>query len=304
MNKLLISIIIPTYNRAWCIGRAIDSCLNQTYQNFEIVITDDGSTDNTEEIVKSYNSNKIRYFKFNENKGVIKARNNSIINSKGEWILLFDSDDELNPNCLEIFVENINKLNNDKIKIVFAHFKNSTTGTTKVSQKFQDIIKENRILTYRDFICSGVAIGDPLPLVNKEVFKQIPYDTHVKRNMAVIWHQFFKISDVLVIDHYLGVCHTEGNDRITKNVIKDTKLWIDGIKEYLNIFEKDILSNCPKAISLHYRSLGIYNFFDNKIQESRKNFIKALRYNPTDYKSLIYLFLTFNKKIFLKIANR
>jgi len=304
MNNPLVSIIIPTYNRAWCINRAIDSCLKQTYQNFEIVVTDDGSSDNTEEIIKNYNNDKIIYFKLKKNQGVIKARNNSIINSRGKWILLLDSDDELYTNCLNIFVKNINKLNNNKIGMIFAHFHSSKTGTTKISKKFENKIKVNNILTYKDFICSGVAIGDPLPIVKKEVFEKIPYNTHIKRNMAVLWHQFFRISDILVIDEYLGLCHVEGTDRITTNRRKDAILWIEGIKEYIEIFQKDILTRCPKAISLHYRSLGLYLYQADKTKDCRKSLLKAIKYNLFDYKSWIYLLVSFNKRIMNKLLDR
>jgi len=305
MNNPFISIIIPTYNRGWCINRAIESCLNQTYHNFEILITDDGSTDNTEEIVKNYKNDKIRYFKFEKNQGVIKARNNSIVNSKGEWILLFDSDDELNPDCLKVFVEKINSLNSEKIKMIFSHFVNTATGKTKISQKFQQILKkQNNILSYQNFICAGVAIGDPLPIVKKEVFDKVPHDTHVKRNMAVVWHQFFKISDVLVIDDYLGICHTEGNDRITANRNRDALLWIDGIKEYLKIFKNDMLNNCSKSLALQYRSLALYQYQADKIIESRRSFLKAIKYNKFDYKSLIYLVASYSTKLMNKLVNR
>lgn len=305
MNSPLISIIIPTYNRASCINRAINSCLAQTYQNFEIVITDDGSTDNTENKILEYKNEKIKYFKFKENRGVIKARNNSIINSQGKWILLFDSDDELNSNCLEVFVREINKLENKKIKMIFAHFINTATGKTKISNKFQQILKkQNNILTYENFLCAGVNIGDPLPIVKKEVFNKIPYDTYVKRNMAVVWHQFFKISDVLVIDDYLGTCYTEGTDRITANRLRDVNLWVEGLLEYIKIFKNDILCKCPKAFSLQYRSLALYQYQSGQVKESRKSLLKAIKYNKFDYKSIIYLLASFDKNLFQKLLNK
>ena len=304
MNEPLVSIIIPTYNRSWSINRAIDSCLTQTYQNFEIVITDDGSSDDTVTKIFEYKNDKIKYFKFKKNLGVIKARNNSIINSKGDWILLFDSDDELNPNCLEVFVKNINLIKEDRVKMIFAHFKNSMTSKTKISKQFQKKINQNNILKYHDFICNGFAIGDPLPIVKKEIFDKVPYDTHVKRNMAVVWHQFFKISDVLVIDEYLGTCYTEGNDRITANIGKDSLLWIDGLKEYINLFKKDILDSCPSKLSFHYKSLAIYQYQANEIKQSRQSFLKSITYNPLDYKSWIYLLASFNKNLFQKLLDR
>jgi len=73
-----VSVVIPTYNRAHLVGRAIRSVLNQTYQDFEIIVVDDGSTDNTEEVVKSFNDPRIRYIRHEENRGGSAARNTGI----------------------------------------------------------------------------------------------------------------------------------------------------------------------------------------------------------------------------------
>ncbi len=86
-----ISVIIPTYNRAWALPRAIDSVLKQDYPHVEIIVVDDGSSDNTQEILQKYKG-KIRVFT-QENKGVSAARNLGIRNSTGDFIALLDSDD-------------------------------------------------------------------------------------------------------------------------------------------------------------------------------------------------------------------
>ncbi len=89
-----ISVIIPTYNRINTIKRAIDSVLNQTYKNFEVLIIDDGSTDNTGKFIENnYKDSRINYF-YSKNKGVSFARNLGIKKSSGEWIAFLDSDDE------------------------------------------------------------------------------------------------------------------------------------------------------------------------------------------------------------------
>ncbi len=80
----LVSIIIPVYNGSNYVKEAIDSALAQTYKNIEVIVVNDGSTDNTEKIVKSY-GDKIRYF-YKENGGVASALNLAIENSKGEYI--------------------------------------------------------------------------------------------------------------------------------------------------------------------------------------------------------------------------
>ena len=94
------SVIIPTFNRAYCLERAIDSVLNQSFKDFELIIVDDGSTDDTVEVLKKY-QNKISYIK-TKNLGVSHARNVGIKKSRGEWIALLDSDDEWHENKLEL----------------------------------------------------------------------------------------------------------------------------------------------------------------------------------------------------------
>ena len=93
MDKMGISVIIPTYNRAASIKTAIDSVLNQTFTNFELIIVDDGSSDDTESIINSITSPKITFLKTPENKGACAARNLGIRTAKYELITFLDSDD-------------------------------------------------------------------------------------------------------------------------------------------------------------------------------------------------------------------
>lgn len=87
------SVVIPTYNRADCIRRCIDSVLNQTCQDFEIVVVDNYSDDTTSEIIQSYNNPRIRFFQ-NHNHGIIAvSRNKGVKEAHGEWICFLDSDD-------------------------------------------------------------------------------------------------------------------------------------------------------------------------------------------------------------------
>ena len=100
MNKNpTVSVIIPTYNRAHLVDRAIQSVLNQTYKDFELIIVDDGSTDNTEDIIKEFQKKdeRIKYIRHEENRGGSAARNTGIKAAKGEYIAFLDSDDEWLP---------------------------------------------------------------------------------------------------------------------------------------------------------------------------------------------------------------
>lgn len=86
-----ISVVIPTYNRAYCLGETIDSVLAQTYRDYELIVVDDGSTDDTESLVKAMPG--IKYLRIAENSGVSMARNLGIGNARGNYICFLDSDD-------------------------------------------------------------------------------------------------------------------------------------------------------------------------------------------------------------------
>mgnify|MGYP003818737993 CR=1 FL=1 len=105
----LISVIIPTYNRAKMLQRAIKSVLAQDYRHLEIIVVDDASQDNTVEIIKSFKDSRIKIHQLPVNRGVSIARNEGIKKSTGEYLAFLDSDDEFMPNklrkCLDIFQE-------------------------------------------------------------------------------------------------------------------------------------------------------------------------------------------------------
>jgi len=109
MSRSLVSVVIPTYNRAYCIERALDSVLRQTHQDFEIILVDDGSTDGTSELIaRRYgHDGRIRYI-LQQNAGVSAARNTGLRAVRGDFVALLDSDDvwkpwkvELQLRCLE-----------------------------------------------------------------------------------------------------------------------------------------------------------------------------------------------------------
>lgn len=100
MNEL-VSIIMPSYNTAKFISKTIESVLEQTYKNWELLIVDDCSTDNTDEIVSKYDDDRIIYLKNKKNSGAAVSRNKALKNAKGKWIAFLDSDDLWYPTKLE-----------------------------------------------------------------------------------------------------------------------------------------------------------------------------------------------------------
>ena len=113
----LIQIIVPVYNTEKYLRRCLDSLVNQTFKDIEIIIVNDCSQGNCKEIIEEYKKedNRIKYIEHSENKSLLQARKTGNINSRGKYIMYVDSDDELDINtCKEIFNVIKNKLKNSQ----------------------------------------------------------------------------------------------------------------------------------------------------------------------------------------------
>lgn len=116
-NNPIVSIIIPTYNRSKYIKKAIESCINQTYKNIEIIIIDDFSSDNTKKIIEKFFDNRIKYYKNSSNKWPSYSRNKWLELSSWKYINFLDDDDELLPKKIEVQLQ---KFKTSKIKNLWA----------------------------------------------------------------------------------------------------------------------------------------------------------------------------------------
>ena len=109
-GEVLFSIVLPTYNRAHILPETIKSVLKQSYSNWELLIVDDGSTDNTESLIKNINDPRIIYI-YQENSERSAARNNGIKNANGQYVCFLDSDDMFLENHLHVLYKEINSRN-------------------------------------------------------------------------------------------------------------------------------------------------------------------------------------------------
>ena len=138
-----ISIIVPIYNAERYLNRCIKSLINQTKENIEFILVNDGSTDSSEEIIKSYKDKRIKYFK-NKNQGIGKTRNFGMKKATGKYIMFLDSDDYLATNaCEELF----NKAEKDNLDLVINNFYRVEEETEK---KVEVIIPEFKNTNLKD----------------------------------------------------------------------------------------------------------------------------------------------------------
>ena len=143
MNKKDISIIVPIYNAEKYLNKCIDSIINQSKKELEIILINDGSTDNSETIIKKYNDKRIKYFK-NKNQGIGKTRNFGIEKATGKYIMFLDSDDFLELNACEKMFEKAEK---DKLDIVicdyYRYFDNGKKEKVKLPNFKNSSLKDN-----------------------------------------------------------------------------------------------------------------------------------------------------------------
>lgn len=114
-NEIKVSVIVPTYNRAYMIEKCLDSIVNQSFHEMELIIVDDGSTDNTQQVVSGYINNShfpISYI-HQDNGGAPAARNNGLMHAKGDFIVFFDSDDYMDKDRIKLQYEEIQKTGSD-----------------------------------------------------------------------------------------------------------------------------------------------------------------------------------------------
>lgn len=150
MNKLsnpLISIIVPCYKQAQYLSECLQSVTDQTYQNWECIIVDDGSPDNTENIAKTWclKDKRIKYL-YKDNGGLSAARNTGIAIAQGEWILPLDADDKIAAQYLELAVQVIE--NDDKVGIIYceAEFFGDKSGKWELeTYNFEKLLIKNQI---------------------------------------------------------------------------------------------------------------------------------------------------------------
>ncbi|CAM3645028.1 glycosyltransferase family 2 protein [Xenorhabdus thuongxuanensis] len=154
-NNKLVSIIIPAYNSQDCISRAINSVLNQTYKDIEIIIINDGSIDKTIDICKNYakNHKNIKYIS-QDNKGVSSARNKGISLSTGYYICFLDSDDTYEPSFIEKLIEQVELNNSDFSYCSFNSLhKDQKLEASKAYQNSYNIILDFLNFDYFNICC-------------------------------------------------------------------------------------------------------------------------------------------------------
>lgn len=167
VNRELVSVVIPTFNRAFTLKRTLESVLCQSYRQFEIVVVDDGSTDKTEEIAQRVADSRLRWVRHDKNLGAAAARNTGIKAARGNWVAFLDSDDEWLPTKLEAQLRAMEKEGEETAGICCGYF---------LHQDSQDPVEKipHRPASWHKHLLLGCDLGPGTTLlVRKKAFDEI-----------------------------------------------------------------------------------------------------------------------------------
>ena len=296
----LVSVVIPVYNGSKYIKEALESVFSQTYKNIEIIVVNDGSIDNSEEIINKYND-KIRYFK-KPNGGVASALNFAISNSNGEYISWLSHDDLYSNNKIESEINLLKSLEvNDREKtIIYTNYKtineNSVVINASIFHKQHNLKNLNSSL-YPLF--KGLIHGCTL-LIPKKCFSEIRYfDENLKATQDYdLWFKMFPSYDIRFLESYsvMSRTHKDQDSKKSNSVEECNKLWIkmvSGIsrenmilisgaelKFYKETFE--IVSNAGYEGAADYLKERIESFCNKNLNEILVTIIMPF-YNRIDW---------------------
>lgn len=288
-NKIFFSIILPTYNRANLISKAINSVVYQTYQNWELIVVDDGSKDNTKDIVEKFEKedNRIIYL-YQKNKERSAARNNGIQNSNGEFICFLDSDDLYHKTHLKEFEKLIIKNKFQK----GLYFSGLSYGKYCNEQEEYNLLYSNNI----EFVLINT-IGTPRACIPKELLKENLFNENIRISEdKELWVRILK-NNPLFFHRQKTFIEIEHNERSVN---------LGSEFENLKTLRFIILKN-KKLIRKKYKKLIISSAYFNISKRLIKNgnFSKAFYYillslfynlkdTMTKHKTLILISILFN----------
>ena len=286
---LLFSVVIPTYNQSIMLQRAIESVLAQSYDNFEILVMDDGSTDNTAEVVASFTDPRITY-RWNKNfGGPARPRNNGIALAKGEWIAFLDSDDWWTVDKLQICFDCID----DNIDFVYHDLKiirDSPSLFKSKNIKSRQVIKP----VLKDLLLKGNTITTTSVVVRKSLLEQVcGMDESVEMIAAEDYNTWLSIAQLT--DNFLHIPKSLGYylfhaDSISRKNIGELLHTV--CKEFMYLLE-------PQEKVIHnaaiYYTIALNDFYRDRDSPTKSKLLYSIWFGSLQIKAksiLLYIILS------------
>jgi glycosyltransferase involved in cell wall biosynthesis len=297
-NNPAVSVIIPTYNRAQWLRRAVTSVLLQTCRDFEIIVVDDGSTDNTQEMVTSLENAGVRYISHRTNRGAAASRNTGIREARGEFIGFLDDDDEWLPCKLQMQLDTFGN-SPAAVGVVYAGSSIVSARSGKTIHSFSSHADGHKDI---DFLRT-VTFNTSVPLIRKRCFHDVGFfdETLPGAQDKDMWIRIARRYEYGFIPEILVKRYIHG-----KQISSNLKIKIEA-KEKIYRKYFDVLSMHPDIMADYLWRIGILYCIDGRSAKGMSCFWKALRLCPSIpglYRDLVLSFAAPRTHRRLLLANR
>lgn len=299
----MVSVIIPTYNREKLISETVQSVLDQTFSDFELIIIDDGSTDGTEDVVNSFLDDRIKYI-YQTNSGRSHARNHALNMARGRYITFLDSDDLYLPDKLQLQVDFLDT--HPEFGMVYASAYCMDEAGELLSDSYKATVSGQ---IYKDIaFYVPVTITLPTVMARREVFDKVGgFDEKMDRfEDTDMWRRIAKEFLVGAIPNFTCKLRTHdgnslaGQDPI--NIFAAIIFYIDKIFAENNSIDSSELHTGASNLCLFYARAFLT--LPSTVKLGRKLLVKSIQYKPITVFRLLFLSYYFLLRLYRKRENQ
>ncbi len=267
----VVSVIIPTYNRSHLVQRAVKSVLAQTYDDFELIVVNDASTDKTKEVIRNFEDKRIIYICNEQNRGASAARNMGIISARGKYIALLDDDDEWLPEKLEKQIKRFQQVS-DKVGLIYSGAKVRKGSANTTLKTYFPKCRGN----VRDKLLIGTTIcGLHTVLIKKECFEEVGLFDELLTSCQDwdMWKRIAEHFEFDFVENVLSITYFHENQ-----ISSDYSALIPGrtrmVQKHWDDFQKH-----PGILTIHLKRLGKLHCINGTWKEAIYWFKEALKVN-------------------------
>jgi glycosyltransferase involved in cell wall biosynthesis len=275
VDKPLISVILTTYNRCHLLPRAINSVLGGTYDNFELIIIDDASSDRTPEVVSQLTDRRIQHRRMQDNGGVLRARNRGFDMARGDYVTILDDDDELLPNALGTVAEEFDRTARGGIDILWFDCLDVEAGRISGS------IRTNEgNIRFEDYVCGRIE-GDFWLVFSRRALNGNRFCEALRAHESLLWLKIHKRFSARYVPTVLCKKYRQhGGERLCAMEVRMKQLHETtlALRLHLQEFGDDIRQGCPAVFGFRLAYLGLHELMIDDRSSGRRSILRSLRY--------------------------
>ncbi len=267
----LVSVVLPTFNRAATLDRAIVSVLRQDLADFELLVVDDASSDSTDELVRRHDDARIRYVRLAENRGAHVARNIGIAKSRGRYIAFQDSDDESLPNKLGSLFKALQNCPTARVAVIRGSSQRISGRCRLVPGRY--LMGKSTCGGFLGLLLEGSIIGTPLLLIERELLMGVGGFDESRSHLLEDWELCIRLAQrtqFAFVDE-LGYLAYTGADSISAAGRKEQRAAIESV---IARHGKEFASH-PRALAIQFIRLFFYALEERDVSSAVK-YLKRL----------------------------